>query len=422
MIKRIIGFTGSLGSGCTTSAKYLRDKQGYEHISISNDVLKPLADKYKHLFSTREQKQDFGNYARTEKRKEYLKALVEAVQNKGEKITIECFRNPIEIDALRDYYPHFYLIALYAPKELRKSRQKEDKFDLLDTRDSGEHEDKLGQQVRRCVNNADIVLDNSHSWEVVDDADDYFSKLMEFVKILEYPFRAPSEKEVIMHLAYSVSLLSSCIQRQVGAVITNENYRVLSTGNNNVPHASESCFDLHSECYRIKRKEEHLPSISFCPFCGKELKAQLELLVKENRYMSDLRCDKCGKDIFELISPSKELEYCRSLHAEENAILSNPYTASSYNSKNNNMILFTTTFPCMLCAKKIASAGIKHLIFVEPYPFKESYDILLENEVGIEVFEGIKSLKFNWIFRKRGKHLKDIALKRKEDLKKLKGG
>lgn len=232
MIKRIIGLTGSLGSGCTTSAKYLRDKEGYEHISISNDVLKQLADKYKHPFSTREQKQDFGNYARAEKREEYLTALIEAVHNKGEKITIECFRNPIEIDALRDYYPHFYLIALYAPKELRKSRQKEEKFDLLDTRDTGEHEDKLGQQVRRCVNNADIVLDNSPSWKVVDDADDYFSKLMEL----------------------------------------------------------------------------------------------------------------------------------------------------------------------------------------------ESYDILIENEVGIEAFEGIKSLKFNWVFRKRGKHLKDIAFKRRADLKKLKGG
>lgn len=423
MSKRIIGFTGSLGSGCTSSAQHLRDNEEYEYISISSDVLKPLAEKVAAPFNTREEKQNFGNIVREgELRKEYLDTLLSAVNEKGGKVVIECFRNPIEIDVLRDNFPHFYLIALFATKEERSTRHSEDKFDELDKRDAGEDEDKLGQQVRKCVNNADILLNNTESWKVVEIATNYFDKLKEFVRILEEPFRKPSSKEVIMHLAYSVSLLSTCIQRQVGAVITDENYRVLSTGINDVPHSSESCLTLHSECYRKKRKEDYLPNISFCPFCSEELTAQLELLEENDDYLSDLKCNKCGKEIFELISPSKELDYCRSLHAEENAILSNPYTSNSYNSNDKNMIMFTTTFPCMLCAKKIASAGIKQIVFVEPYPITESRDILRDNGVKIEAFEGIKSLKFNWIFRKRAKYIKDFAFRRRKELKVIKGG
>lgn len=420
MIKKIIGFTGSLGSGCTTAAKYLEEKKGYEYISISNDVLLPLAKKYGNPFSTRQQKQDFGNLLREDKdkRNEYLKALILIVGSKENKVAIECFRNPIEIDALRDIYPHFYLLALYAPQNHRKKRHaKEKEFEDLDSRDAGENENRFGQQVRKCVTNADIVLDNSYQWEVIEEAEDFFLKLQDYVRLFENPYRGPTEKELIMHLAYSVSHLSKCIQRQVGAVITDENYRVLSTGYNNVPPASETCFDLFSECYRKFKRNTSIPELSFCPFCGTKLEAQFELLDDK----SDLKCKNCDKEIIDVICPSKELESCRSLHAEENAILGNPYTVSALYSRDKRMKIFTTTFPCMLCAKKIATAGIKHLIFVEPYPSQESYAILQENDVAIEVFEGIKSLKFNWIFRKRGKYLKNLASQRRNELKKVKG-
>lgn len=73
----------------------------------------------------------------------------------------------------------------------------------------------------------------------------------------------------------------------------------------------------------------------------------------------------------------------------------------------------------MLCAKKIANAGIGTLIFVEPYPVLESFKLLEENGVSIRPFEGVKSLKFNWIFRRRGKYIKETAIRRRKDLEKL---
>lgn len=421
MSKKIIGFTGSLGSGCTTSAKKLQEL-GYGYISISEDILAPMSKKHGYSFNTGEEKQNFGNYVREKIRKEYKEAFLEIVNERGDEVVIECLRNPIEIDFLRDEFPHFYLIALYAPKPLRKIRKKVNDFDKLDKRDSGE-KNKLGQQVRKCVNNADIVIDNSTSWDTIDSAKDFFEKLNSYIRLLKEPYRGPTEKEMLMHLAYSVSLHSKCIERQVGAVIADENYKVLSTGYNDVPKESEPCFDLYSECYRKIKKRKNLVTIKFCPACGSELTLQYDLLDQGVVEEAVKKCKKCEKNLSDIFSMGKELDYCRSLHAEENAILSNHYTSDYFYNKNKKMILFTTTFPCMLCAKKIANSGIKHLLFVEPYPISESYDILQENGVTIEVFEGIKSLKFNWIFRKRGKHIKTLALKRRKDLGKLlKGG
>ncbi len=422
MSKRIIGFTGSLGSGCTTSATYLAGK-GYTPISISSQILNPLAVKFGKPFNTREEKQIFGNYARENLRAELKECFLSAVNNAGDKVVVECFRNPIEIEFLRDEYPHFYLIALFAPKVLREQRKPEKDFEVLDQRDAGE-DNKLGQQVRKCVTNADIVIDNSQQWATIENSKEFFEKLDDFIRLLEEPWRSPTEKEINMHLAYSVSLRSKCIQRQVGAVITDENYKVLSTGYNDVPQNSDTCYDLYSECYRkIKQTKDlsGLNDVKYCPGCGAKLAIQYGLLEK---YLDkEIVCPNCKLDLLKIFAQGKGLDYCRSLHAEENAILSNPYTADHFYKKSKPMRLFTTTFPCMLCAKKIANSGIKLLIFVEPYPVVEAIDVLRDNDVSTEAFEGVKSLKFNWIFRKRGKYIKDHAFKRRQDLIKLtKGG
>jgi deoxycytidylate deaminase len=421
MAKKIIGITGSLGSGCTRTAKYLQDKEGYSYISISEDILKPLAKKHSHPFSTREEKQNFGNLVREKLTDKYREAGMELINKSGNEIVIECFRNPIEIDFLRNEYPHFYLIALFAPKTRRRSRKNEPDFDSLDERDEGE-ENEYGQQTRKCVNCADIVIDNSNEWTNVEEGEEFFKNFNSYIKLFDEPYRPPTEQEMFMHLAYSVSLKSNCIQRQVGAVIVDENYKVLSTGYNDVPRNTETCINLYSECYRKRKKRKNLQnlikySVKYCPSCG----ADFILHEKASDEKNYSICNNCDIDLSDVISPSKELDYCRSLHAEENAILSNPYTAELFYKQNKTLTLFTTTFPCMLCAKKIANAGIRKVVFVEPFPVQESYKVLTENNVLIKAFEGVKSLSFNWIFRDRGNYIEKLALKRKEDYNKLKG-
>lgn len=38
----IIGLTGSFGSGCTYIAEKVLSSKGYEHLSLSKDVLRPM--------------------------------------------------------------------------------------------------------------------------------------------------------------------------------------------------------------------------------------------------------------------------------------------------------------------------------------------------------------------------------------------
>ena len=53
--------------------------------------------------------------------------------------------------------------------------------------------------------------------------------------------------------------------------------------------------------------------------------------------------------------------------------------------------LYTTTYPCNLCANKIAQVGIKKIVYYEPYPQKEAKDVLNNHDVKQIPFEGVTS-------------------------------
>lgn len=58
------------------------------------------------------------------------------------------------------------------------------------------------------------------------------------------------------------------------------------------------------------------------------------------------------------------LEYGRIVHAEMSAISD----AARLGRSVKDTLLYTTTFPCHMCAKHIVASGIKEVIFLEPYP------------------------------------------------------
>jgi len=63
------------------------------------------------------------------------------------------------------------------------------------------------------------------------------------------------------------------------------------------------------------------------------------------------------------------------------------------------VILYVTTQPCNLCSNKIVSAGIKKVIYAEPYSMKESAEILENGGVQTERFEGVKSSAYFKLYR-----------------------
>ena len=82
-------------------------------------------------------------------------------------------------------------------------------------------------------------------------------------------------------------------------------------------------------------------------------------------------------------------EYGRVVHAEMNSICDAARTGVPLRSSR----LFTTTFPCHNCTKHILAAGIKEVIFLEPYPKSKAKE-LHYNEIEIE---GSSSQKVNFV-------------------------
>ena len=80
----------------------------------------------------------------------------------------------------------------------------------------------------------------------------------------------------------------------------------------------------------------------------------------------------------ELKIPSGERhELCRALHAEQNALIQ----ASLHGISVKDATLYTTTQPCVICAKMLINAGIKEIEMTQGYPDKMAMDFLKQAKV-----------------------------------------
>jgi dCMP deaminase len=135
-----------------------------------------------------------------------------------------------------------------------------------------------------------------------------------------------SYQKYFMEMAELVSTRSTCIRRNVGAVIVNKN-RVISTGYNGVPKNMEHC--TNETCIRNKN---NIPS-------------------------------------------GERHELCLGVHAEQNAII----FANRYDLQNAE--IYITTHPCAYCAKSIINAGIKKIYYKGDYEDELSKKLLSKSGV-----------------------------------------
>ncbi|MFZ5353354.1 MAG: deoxycytidylate deaminase [Bacillota bacterium] len=142
----------------------------------------------------------------------------------------------------------------------------------------------------------------------------------------------PGWDEYFMEIAELVKLRSTCLRRQVGAVIVKDK-RILSTGYNGAPSGLKHCGE--TGCLREKNK---IPS-------------------------------------------GERHELCRGLHAEQNAIIQ----AALFGVGIQGSTIYTTLSPCILCTKMIINAGIVRIVLVEDYNDKLALNMLEES--GIEIFK-----------------------------------
>jgi deoxycytidylate deaminase/cytidylate kinase len=420
----IIGFTGSFGSGCTLLSKTFAEVYGYKYYCLS-DYIKEFA-KEKSLPSTRESFQDVGNNLREDNSPHFLAVkIIEQIDHdcegkKIDKIVIDSIRNDFEVKYLQQF-PKFYLISIYRDEDQRFNElsKKDDtytrqKFSEENIRDANEYY-RWGQKVAKCNYLSDIVINNNKQLEDIGNArqkEKYIQeKFGQYVKLIqEEPDVSikPDKDTKSMTIAYLESMSSRCIQRKVGAVIANKDGDIVSTGFNDPPDSEGGCFDEYGMCYRKYLKENKAKDIKYCPSCGEHiiikcnqcnniLASFTEVCPTCNQDIKFL-CSKCDVPVFEKFSPGgkqfvgKLLDICRSLHAEENAILK----VQKINRQNlKNLTLYTTTFPCNLCANKIVKTDmIDEIVYNESYTMPEARKILDHKGIKIRKFEGIKSSAF----------------------------
>ena len=137
-----------------------------------------------------------------------------------------------------------------------------------------------------------------------------------------------------MEIAGLVASRSTCLRRQVGAVIVKDK-RLLSTGYNGAPVGLKHCAELG--CIREQQK---VPS-------------------------------------------GQRHELCRAIHAEQNAIIQ----AATFGVPLLGASIYITHFPCVLCSKMIINAGIKRIIYSQGYPDRMSRDILKEAKLRTELIK-----------------------------------
>ena len=140
----------------------------------------------------------------------------------------------------------------------------------------------------------------------------------------------PTWDEYFLEIANVAKKRSTCLRRQVGAVIVRDK-RILSTGYNGVPTGITHCADVG--CLRDKLK---IPS-------------------------------------------GERHELCRGSHAEGNAIVN----AANFGIGLNGATIYINTQPCIMCTKMIINAGIVRIVYENGYPDELSMAMLKES--GIEL-------------------------------------
>ncbi len=333
----------------------------------------------------------------------WVDLTLRSVDPKKDDVVIDGIRNMGEVESLRRKYPNFWLVAVYADYATRWNRLKnvsaypnETVFQRDDHRDSDEG-DRHGQSVQRCVYEADYVIKNVNTIEPPSKVrSGLFDRLAEPLKGMRggERFRGPLATEIFMATAVSQSHASRCKQRKVGALIVNEGNRIpLSVGYNENPVGMESCFSLYGQgCYKNQVIESRLEKMApfFCPECGKKHEKA------GPPYLCDGRMDAeqpCRCNFRRKFFPSRGIELCTAIHAEERAILSLAGRSA------DGCTIYVNTFPCFQCARQIVNAGIKKVVYVEAYPIEEAVEFLRTNGVEIESFEGFTPRVFNQVFR-----------------------
>ena len=297
----------------------------------------------------------------------------EEVSNDGNektRICIDALRNSVEIQFFRDRYRAFYAFAVNTENEHRQNRLELNKKEMQSLDEiEYPHDNSVfyHQNIQACLEISDVYLYNpnvqNHKYFELSE------QILRYIALILQPgLIAPTHLERCMQLAFNAKYNSGCLSRQVGAVVTGEDFSVRAVGWNDVPKGQVPCNLRCVEDYCRNKDDETFSEYELndelFDEAMKNINASLEQ--PEIKQKKAGKCYAyCFKDIYNGIKNQKNQVHTRALHAEENAFLQ----ISKYGgAKIQGGKLFTTASPCELCSKKAYQLGIEEIYYIDPYP------------------------------------------------------
>ena len=319
-------------------------------------------------------------------------------------IVIDALRNPYEILFLRKKYSLFYSMAISTNNDVhRKNRlakkYNEDEIDEFDDIEYPKDKPSLReiyarQNLEKCMEISDIHIVNNGDRCIgtsKPDLTELKQQLVRYLSLMKHPgLVTPTHEERIMQIAFTAKYNSGCLSRQVGAVVTDDEFAIKTIGWNNVPEGHVSCLlrncnDLltQSTCLSDEYSDFEKTDIDF--------KDKLEKMFGEDKEaiaakMEGRNLSYCFKDV----KDDKNPVFTRALHAEENAFLQ---IVKHGGQGIKGGCLFTTASPCELCAKKAYQLGIRKIYYIDIYQGISEKHILESGRAGhnrpkMQLFEG----------------------------------
>jgi len=311
---------GLNGAGKTEACKILEKKYGFVRFSLSDILRERLREEGKDI--TRNNLLELGNKLRKEEGLDYLAREVwdKIEKEKLKNVVVDSVRSVAEWRFLKE--KGFVFIQIHAPISLRierivKRARDPDELDFESFKRNEERElegeSPESVNLRTVIENADLVVYNDGDLDKLEKNLSYVVENLE--RVIKVKSR-PDWDHYFMNIAKLTASRSTCMRRKIGAVIVRDK-RIISTGYNSPPAG-------HPHCYEIGG-------------CLRELNN---------------------------IPSGKHLEITRAVHAEQNAIAN----AARIGVAVDGATIYTTTFPCNICFKILAAAGIKRIVYLESYP------------------------------------------------------
>lgn len=281
---------------------------------------------------------------------------------------INSLKHPNEVEALRKIYGQgFYLFGVHADKKRRLHYLTNDKnltdAQAIELTDIDEDEKvKHGQRTRDTFHLADFYINFGKNDDQVKNTVQRFLEL-----IFSHPYKNPTFDEFAMFMAFSSSVRSGDLSRQVGAVIA-RNDQILSTGANETPRQGGGLYwakvdNASGKVIDEQDGKDYTRNEDSNKVEQQEILSEIMRGVKNISGLTDDQARKIEVVLYQ--SRIRDLtEFGRVVHAEMEAILS----CSRAGISTINGTLYCTTFPCHNCAKHIIAAGIQRVVYVEPYP------------------------------------------------------